>query len=119
MEVLRVDEIKNIKRIVNLDPGEESELETNSSQYMELSKRALKSYDSFEKGKVKVGRLKTLLGNVTYKVNFAYLDLFRTAQQLRDQLEKAKSEGVSFNESLEKEVNEFLQQNSRKKEYRL
>lgn len=113
-----MDEVKNIKRIVNLDPEEEKELEINSGEYMELAKRALKSYDSFEKGKVKVGRLKILLGNVTYKVNFAYLDLFKTAQRLKEELEKAVSQGAPLNESLEKEVDEFLRKNSKKKEYR-
>ncbi len=110
-----MDEIRNIKRLVNLSPEEERELDSAGEKYMDLMKQVIRSYDSFESGKVKVGRLKILLGNVTYKVNFSYKDLYRVAQELREVYENAERPDIG--DSLKKEIEDFLSRNREMKEF--
>ncbi|AKA48738.1 hypothetical protein IX51_06070 [uncultured archaeon] len=111
-----MEEIDAVKRLMSLSEDEIRELDEHESDYLESAKKLVKSYDSFEKETVKAGRLKTLLGNVTYKVNFSYNELFRTANQIREELKQASKNGVKIGESLSKKIEEFLSENSERKE---
>ncbi len=112
-----MDEIKTVKRLINLSGQEAEELDRNEGKFMGLARKLVKSYDLFENEKVKAGRLKTLLDNVIYKINFSYNELFRIATELNKELGLAKKNKIKVGEGLLKEIEDFLSENSRKKEY--
>lgn len=111
-----MDEIKNLKRLINLSDDEKSELEGNEVKFIDLAKKLVQSYNHFENEKVKVGRMKTLLENVTYKINFSYNELFRTSAEIKDELVPSTESDLTISENLLKEIEEFVSKNSSKKE---
>ncbi len=113
-----MDEIKDVKRLVNLTAEEEEELQARSVELKDLAADVVSSYDGFEKGKVRVGRLKTLLDNFIYKVNFAYKDLHKTAGEVKEALDNAEKSGAKASAALRNEVEKFLSENKELKQYR-
>lgn len=112
-----MDEIKTVKRLVNLSTEEERELEEHEEEYMQLAKELISTYDRFENGKVKVGRLTTLHENIVYKINFSYKDLYKTAVELKTTFDGVAKDRAELNESLIKGVEDFLSRNGERKEF--
>lgn len=111
-----MDEINNLKRLLNLSDEERRELEKNAEKFVDLAKKLIQSYDQFENEKVKAGRLKTLLDNVIYKVNFSYNELFKTSTEINNELSSHKKGKMKIGENLLREIEEFISNNSKKKE---
>lgn len=111
-----MDEINNIKRLLGLTDSEVEELNRNLDKYIESAKKFISRYDTFEIENVKSGRLKTLLDNITYKVNFSYTELYKTANLIKEKYEHAIKQGIKINDALSKEIRKFLSDYSEKKE---
>lgn len=110
-----MEEINTVKRLVNLSPQEIEELENNQDKFVELAKKLIATYDRFENGKVKVGRLTTLHENIVYKINFSYRELHKASLSLREEYDSGKKD---LSDNLKKMVGEFISENKERKEYR-
>lgn len=113
-----MDEVRTVRRLVNLTPMEDEELEGNQEKHMDEMKVLISTYDRFENEKVKAGRLSTLHDNFVYKINFAYIELHKTTGRVKESYEKLVQDGVSVSPSLQKMVEKFLSENEERKEYR-
>lgn len=112
-----MEEINGLKRLLNLSEEERKELDENQEIFTEVARKLIQSYEKFEIEKVKAGRLKTLLDNVIYKINFSYGELFRTSSEIRNELAPPQQGKQRMSAGLLKEIEEFLAENSSRKEY--
>lgn len=112
-----MDEVKTVRRLVNLSPEEEEELQVNEQDHLDLARELITAYDKFESGKVKVGRLTTLHENIVYKINFSYRELYRTANELRTAFEDIGECDGKMSKPLMDAVEDFLSKNKERKEF--